>query len=234
MAMPMDAKQPNPFPSLRHSNLVDQVADVLTEAIIERRFQPGERLSEVQLSRDMGISRAPVREAARLLESRGLLVSRPRRGFFVRELDGADLADVFDLRLCLERHAFELLAERFTPEMHTLLNRQVEAMCEVAKGNDDGRKIEEDLRFHRLVFDMAGNRRLLKAFDDLSHELRLCMALIGRTHADPDSIATNHWALVEALASGMHEKCRVAVDYHIGVARDYVIKGIGSPDGMPV
>ncbi|GGY06461.1 GntR family transcriptional regulator [Litchfieldella qijiaojingensis] len=225
----MNTKHAASFPSLRQSNLVEQVADVLTEAIIARRLEPGERLSEVQLARDMGVSRAPVREAARLLESRGLLVSRPRRGFFVRELDSDDLADVFDLRLCLERHAFQLLAARFTPEMHDALHRQVEIMCDVAKEGDDGRKIEEDLRFHRLVFEFAGNRRLLKAFDDLSHELRLCMALIGRTHADPDSIVTSHWALVEALASGEADNCRAAVDYHIGVARDYVIQGIAPP-----
>ncbi|MFC3285545.1 GntR family transcriptional regulator [Litchfieldella rifensis] len=227
----MHAKHADGFPSLKQMNLVDQVADFLTEAIIARRFQPGERLSEVQLSRNLDISRAPVREAARLLESRGLLVSRPRKGFFVRELDSDDLADVFDLRLCYERHAFQLLVARFTPEMHDILYRQVEVMCDVAKEGDEGRKIEEDLRFHRLVFELAGNRRLLKAFNDLSHELRLCMALIERTHADPGSIATNHWALVEALESGDAARCRDAVDYHIGVARDYVIQGVSPSPG---
>lgn len=222
----MDAKRGSHFPNLRQRNLVDQVADVLTEAIIERRFKPGERLSEVQLSRDMGISRAPVREAARLLESRGLLVSRPRRGFFVRELDRDDLNDVFDLRLCLERHAFRLLVSAFSPEMHMTLNRQVEIMCDVAKDSEDNRKIEEDLRFHRMIFEMAGNSRLLKTFDDLAHELRLCMALIGRTHSDPDSISTSHWRLIDALISGDPARCEAEVDYHIGVARDYVIQGI--------
>ncbi|SDL66849.1 transcriptional regulator, GntR family [Franzmannia pantelleriensis] len=227
--MPTDS--PPAAPRLQQTNLVEQVADYLTEAIIARHFAPGVRLSEVQLSRDLGVSRAPVREAARLLESRGLLISRPRKGFFVRELNGDDLADVFDLRLCYERHAFELLAVRFDEAAHAQLSQQVETMCELAKGSDDGRKIEADLRFHRLVFDMAGNRRLLKAFDDLSHELRLCMALNERTHAEPGRIAANHWPLIEALASGKAQRCREAVDYHIGVARDYVIQGLGGASG---
>lgn len=224
----MHADSAPAVPRLQQTNLVEQVADFLTEAIIAKRFAPGERLSEVQLSRDMGISRAPVREAARLLESRGLLISRPRKGFFVRELNGDDLADVFDLRLCFERHAFELLTARFDEAQHATLSRQVELMCELATDVDDGRKIEADLRFHRLVFEMAGNRRLLKGFDDLSHELRLCMALIERTHAEPESIASSHWPLVEALASGDASLCREAVDYHIGVARDYVIQGLAT------
>lgn len=215
-------------PRLQQTNLVEQVADFLTESIIARRFAPGERLSEVQISRDLGVSRAPLREAARLLESRGLLISRPRKGFFVRELNSDDLGDVFDLRLCFERHAFELLTPRFNSEQQAMLGRQVVRMCELAGNGDDGPKIEADLYFHRLIFEMAGNLRLLKAFDDLSHELRLCMALIERTHAEPESISTSHWALLEALASGQPETCRLAVDYHIGVARDYVIKGLST------
>ena len=227
----MSSDSPPAAPRLQQTNLVEQVADYLTEAIIARHFAPGVRLSEVQLSRDLGVSRAPVREAARLLESRGLLISRPRKGFFVRELNGDDLADVFDLRLCYERHAFELLASRFDEAAHGRLSRQVETMCELARGGDDGRKIEADLHFHRLVFEMAGNRRLLKAFDDLSHELRLCMALIERTHAEPERIAANHWPLIEALASGEAKRCRDEVDYHIGVARNYVISGLGADPG---
>ncbi|WP_111411967.1 GntR family transcriptional regulator [Billgrantia lactosivorans] len=212
---------------IQQRNLVEQVADYLTQAIISQHFTPGERLSEVQLARDLGISRAPVREAARLLESRGLLVSQPRRGFFVRALDASELNDVFDLRLCLERHALARLVGGFDVDKQRALSRQVKLMCEVALNDSDSRKIEEDLVFHRMLIAFAGNRRLLKAFDDITHELRLCIALIAKTHADPDSIATSHWALLEALASGDAERCREAIDYHIGVAQHYVVKGIG-------
>jgi DNA-binding GntR family transcriptional regulator len=212
---------------IQQRNLVEQVADYLTQAIISQRYAPGERLSEVQLARDLGVSRAPVREAARLLESRGLLVSQPRRGFFVRALDASELIDVFDLRLCLERHAMARLVENYDAQKEQALRRQVELMCEVALQDSDSRKIEEDLVFHRMLIDFSGNRRLLKVFDDITHELRLCIALIGKTHAEPDTISTSHWALLDALASGDPQRCREAIDYHIGVARDYVVQGIG-------
>ncbi len=212
---------------IQQRNLVEQVADYLTQAIISQRYAPGERLSEVQLARDLGVSRAPVREAARLLESRGLLVSQPRRGFFVRALDASELIDVFDLRLCLERHAMARLVDSYDAQKEQALRRQVELMCEVALHDSDSRKIEEDLVFHRMLIDFSGNRRLLKVFDDITHELRLCIALIGKTHAEPDTIATCHWQLLDALASGDPQRCREAIDYHIGVARDYVVQGIG-------
>ncbi|MCG6657231.1 GntR family transcriptional regulator [Halomonas campisalis] len=215
------------FTVIQQRNLVDQVADLLTQAIIDQRFAPGERLSEVQLSRELGVSRAPVREAARLLESRGLLVSQPRRGFFVRALDARELDDIFDLRLCLERHAIERLALDASSATLAALARQVEVLCEAAVSGNESRRIEEDLNFHRLLIASAGNRRLLKTFDDLAHELRLCITLITKTHESPDTIADSHQWLLDALASGSPARCREAIDYHIGVARDYVVRGIG-------
>lgn len=215
------------FRAIRSTNLVDQVASHLAEAIIAGRFTPGERLSEVALARDLGVSRAPIREAARLLESRGLLVSQPRRGFFVRELAAAELDDIFDLRLCLERHAMEHLALGCPAETLVLLERQVEVLCEAAASGSEGRRIEEDLVFHRMLVEAVGNRRLLKSFDDLAHELRLCITLITRTHEAPETIADSHHLLLEALASRDPRRCREAIDYHIGVARDYVVRGVG-------
>ncbi|MBS8269932.1 GntR family transcriptional regulator [Halomonas litopenaei] len=221
MANPRD---PSAAPFVVQRNLVDQVVDYLTEAILASRFAPGERLSEAGLAAELGISRAPVREAARLMESRGLLVSRPRRGFFVRTLDVAELSDVFDLRIGLERHAFERVMTRFDADTEQRLHRQISRLCEVAAGDDEGLKIEEDLAFHRLVFELADNARLARAFDDLSFELRLCITLITRTHETPESIAASHWRLLEALKSGDPQRCRDEVDYHIGVARDSVIE----------
>ncbi|ASK19844.1 GntR family transcriptional regulator [Vreelandella alkaliphila] len=212
---------------IQQQNLVEQVADYLTQAIIQQHFLPGERLSEVQLSRDLGVSRAPVREAARLLESRGLLISKPRRGFFVRALNAVELEDVFDLRLCLERHAIQRLSERYSSDAERALKQQVEILCDAAVSNDGTRRIEEDLQFHRLMIHHAGNERLLRAFDGLTHELRLCITLITKTHEAPDTIATSHFKLLDALGSGSSEACREAIDYHIGVARDFVVNSVG-------
>ena len=223
----MSESQSEEFKAIRSPNLVDQVADHLTEAIIVGRFTPGERLSEVGLARSLGVSRAPIREAARLLESRGLLVSQPRRGFFVRALDAGELEDIFDLRLCLERHAMEHLAHACSAETLLALHRQVEVLCRAAASGSENRRIEEDLAFHRMMIAAVGNRRLLKGFDDLAHELRLCITLITKTHEDPDTIADCHHLLLDALASGEPARSREAIDYHIGVARDYVVRSVG-------
>src|SRR6266404_7808108 len=90
------------LPALADSDLVGQVARILTQAILEGRLPPGAKVVEAGIARELGISRAPVREAARLLESQGLLVASPRRGFFVRKFAADDIDDIYDLRLCVE------------------------------------------------------------------------------------------------------------------------------------
>eukprot|EP01035_Chromulina_nebulosa_P055623 gene55623-76232_t len=110
--------------ALADTDLVGQVARILTHAIIAGQLPPGTKVVEAGIARELGISRAPVREAARLLERQGLLVAHPRRGFFVRKLEPTDIDEIYDLRICVECHAAVLAAKNLTPESHEALRRQ--------------------------------------------------------------------------------------------------------------
>ena len=102
------------LPALADSDLVGQIARILTQAIVQGRLPPGSKVVEAGIARELGVSRAPVREAARLLEKQGLLVAKPRRGFFVRKLEIRNIDEIYDLRLCIERHAGVLAARNLT------------------------------------------------------------------------------------------------------------------------
>ena len=94
------------LPALADTDLVGQVAPPFDPGRrFEGRLPPGSKVVEAGIARELGVSRAPVREAARLLEQQGLLVASPRRGFFVRKFAADDIDDIYDLRLCVERHA---------------------------------------------------------------------------------------------------------------------------------
>src|SRR2546429_7483681 len=103
------------LPALADSDLVGQVARILTQAIVQGRLPPGSKVVEAGIARELGVSRAPVREAARLLEKQGLLVASPRRGFFVRKLGIKNIDEIYDFRNCIERHARGLAARDLTP-----------------------------------------------------------------------------------------------------------------------
>ncbi len=204
--------------ALSENDLVGQVARRLTNAIVQGRLAPGARLVEAGVARELGISRAPVREAARLLEQQGLLVAKPRRGFFVRNLDITDIDEIYDLRICVERHAGVLAAKNLTPASRDGLRRQLEVLYETAELDDPARQVEEDYKFHRLICEIAGSRRLLRVFDDLASEMRMVIGLVGRLYDDPSIIAATHEPVLAAIEQGHPERIVAHLDYHIGSA----------------
>ncbi len=210
--------------ALAETDLVGQVARILTKAIVAGQLPPGTKVVEAGVARELGISRAPVREAARLLERQGLLVSNPRRGFFVRKLEAADIDEIYDLRICVECHAAVLAAKNLTPAKRDALRRQIDVLHETADLDDPARQVEEDYKFHRMICEIAGRKRLLRLFDDLASELRMVIGLIGRLYDDPRRIAETHIAVLEAIESGHHDIINARIDYHIGAAWREVAK----------
>ena len=92
--------------------LRDVVFENLREAILEGKLKPGQRLMEVQLAEQLGVSRTPIREAIRKLELEGLVVMLPRKGAYVANMSFKDLIDVLEIRASLEGLAASLAAER--------------------------------------------------------------------------------------------------------------------------
>src|SRR2546430_16243077 len=93
------------LPAVADSDLVGQVARILTQAIVQGRLPPGSKVVEAGIAREFGVSRAPGREAARLLEKQGLLVARPRRGVFRGKLRIKNNYRIFEFCIFIERHA---------------------------------------------------------------------------------------------------------------------------------
>lgn len=211
------------FHPIERDDLTQHIARLLTDAIIEGRLRSGEHISEASTARDLGVSRAPVREAARLLESTGLVKAHPRRGFFVRTIRAEDLDDLYELRICIETQAGARLATCVTPADLDQLREQLQRMRALADEAAVDQQIEEDLHFHRLICTLCGNPRILAIFEQIASEVRLCVALIGRLYDDPHRIAETHLPIIEALESGDARAARRALDHHIAVAREHVV-----------
>ena len=96
--------------------LRDVVFKTLRQAILKGDLAPGERLMEIQLANQLGVSRTPIREAIRKLELEGLVIMIPRRGAEVAKITEKDLKDVLEVRTSLEELAIGLACERITDE----------------------------------------------------------------------------------------------------------------------
>ncbi len=211
------------FSEVSTTDLVTQIARQITQAIVAGRLKPGERLTELQLSRDFGTSRAPVREAARLLESQGLVTFSPRRGFFVRTLTANDLREIYELRIGLELHAAALALDRIEARKVAALERQIEKLYRLADRGSIEEQIFEDFNFHRMLCAAAGNARLLRVYDELAVEMRVGITLIGKIYDDPHRLAQTHEPIVETLKNRDRDALLAALHYHIEAAQEAVV-----------
>jgi DNA-binding GntR family transcriptional regulator len=182
------------------ATLVEVAEHRLRAAILSGALAPGEKIVEEQLCADFGISRAPLREALRLLGQQGLVDHLPRRGARVTEWSTADILQLFALRHVLERHAIELALPVADPVSALAPVRG--ALERMRSATDELERDDAHRGFHAAVVELAGNRQLNIALEPILLKLQLPMAMNlreeARHHRADDGIA-RHQAIVTAL-----------------------------------
>ena len=118
-------------PPIKRNLLRDEIRDVIQQAIMTKQLKPGDRIVETQWASDLGVSKAPVREAIRELETIGLLENRPYQGSFVRVMDAKQINDANKVRTVLEiqgiREATNIITEEQLAEIRQVLDRMEQA-----------------------------------------------------------------------------------------------------------
>jgi DNA-binding GntR family transcriptional regulator len=227
------APVPDIFESVEVTSLVGLVEAQLTRAIVEGRLKPGSRIVEAEIARRMGVSRAPVREAARRLERQGVLVARPRHGFAVRSISVQEIDDLFEVRLSLELTSIELACRKADDAGLIRLQALLQSMMRQALTLAQHERIAADLALHTLIFELAGNAHLYRIFVNTQTEMRMIMALIDAVYGDPAAIAATHLPIIEALMRRDAEAAKAAMRVHLEDAWQHVrglfVKQHGSP-----
>ncbi len=147
------------------------VARLETE-ILEGRLKPNTRLREEELSRSLGVSRTPVREALRYLEREGLVVTSPRRGAHVSPVSVKDADDLYSVRARLTGFTAELAALSIDDAELKAMRRIVTAMAEGAGRNDLRRYLGLYVEFHELLAQATRNDRLIRIMRVLTQAIR--------------------------------------------------------------
>ncbi|MGO0802558.1 GntR family transcriptional regulator, partial [Clostridioides difficile] len=147
--------------------LRDVVFENLREAILEGKLKPGQRLMEVQLAEQLGVSRTPVREAIRKLELEGLVVMLPRKGAYVANMSLKDIMDVLEVRASLEGLAAYLAAERISDEDIKKLKDISEEFKKSTLESDVDALLKLDVEFHECIFKATNNKKLIQLINSL-------------------------------------------------------------------
>jgi DNA-binding GntR family transcriptional regulator len=176
----------------------ERVVSALRDAIIAGRLKPGERIRERELVSLLGVSRSPLREAIRILETEGLITSLAHRGARVSELSAVDLHDMLDVRIMLESFAARLFIERLDEAVLGAMEEQVERSRAPGYRVDLQENFDLGLEFHDLLVGACGNRKVVQMHENLKrHQTRyqhFAFARLGR-----DLRALDEHALMVAM-----------------------------------
>jgi DNA-binding GntR family transcriptional regulator len=186
-------------------SLVDLAARRLRAEILSGELAPGERIVEEQLTRRFGTSRAPLREALRLLGQQGLVEHLPRRGVRVTQLSARDIDELFTLRDALEQFAVRCAAAGADEAGLDAMAAAVEAMeCATAAG-DTVAQDAAHRAFHLALVARSGHRHLIDVYEPVILKLQLYMATNLRREAVQRPSAEGplrHHRLYEAVRGG--------------------------------
>ncbi len=205
-------------------SLVEMATRRLREEILAGRLAPGERLIEDQIRRRFSISRAPLREALRLLTQQGLVEHLPRRGASVTQWSDTDIAQLFAIRAVLERHAVTSafpLPDGVRAHRVALVEERLEQMRAADAADDQLGKDDAHRAFHAAIVGLAGNRQLDLAVEPILLKLQRPMAVNLRTEAvlrGPQEGLLRHERLLEAVRTNDREVLLRALEEH-GVQR---------------
>ena len=195
----------------------EQVRRQILQAIQQRRYEPGERITETEVATWLGVSRTPVREAFRRLETEGLLSFQSWRGVVVADLDRQQINELYAMRQALEGTAARLAARHIDEAEIAVLEQLLARSADAACSADDLALVNR--QFHETIYAAAHNRYLLQTLEQLRNALAL---LRGTTYAVPGRPATalsEHRAIVSAIRDRNPQGAEEAARAHIAAAQ---------------
>ena len=219
-------KKLSPIKLDSYQPLREVVCESLRDAIRRGVLKPGERLMEIQLAEELGVSRTPVREAIRKLELEGYVIMMPRRGTYVASMSIRDINEIFEIRTALESLSNGLAAERITDEELESLQRLLVMIGGYVEAGNMDKIVETDIEFHDLLYRAARNSRLVGIISNLREQLTrfrtLSMSYSGRL----ETTLEEHREIVEAIAEGDVKRAKKAAEHHMEMSEKTLLKAV--------
>jgi len=197
--------------SLRH-----KITDDIRKAIFNGQLKPGSRLREVEMSKQMGVSRGPIREAMRMLEQEGLLFSQPYKETMVAEITSEEVTEVLiPIRLTLEQFAVRKALSHMDDTHRARLQAILADMNEAAQKQDIARITDCDLLFHEYLVEMSEMSNIIGIWKSIYNRIRLHFITQARAYEDLSVLCREHESLLQTIVEGKPDKIAKALAEHI-------------------
>ena len=197
--------------------LRDVVFNTLRKAILTGELKPGERLLEIHLANQLGVSRTPIREAIRKLELEGLVIMMPRRGAEVAQITEKSLRDVLEVRRALDALCAELACERITEEE----KQQLKAACDEF---EKATATSADLAPHDIIVAATRNQRLIQLINNLSEQMYRYRFEYIKDENQHNNLVEEHRMIYESIVRRDKEGAAKATKLHIDNQEKSIIR----------
>ncbi len=210
----------------KHKTLREQIVFSLRESIIRGELKPGTKLTEPELATRLGISRTPIRESFRQLESEGFLTVIPRKGAVVSNITRKDIEDFFELKSLLEGYAARVAAEKMTEKDVDKLIQINKELADCAENNNYERFFTKNEEFHNYFLTLCGNEKLVEIRDTMVKRfLGFRMAALSMPGRLMESVK-QHEQAIKAFKKGDGRLAEAVLVEHALLGGDYLAEQV--------
>ncbi|MFQ5441725.1 MAG: GntR family transcriptional regulator [Thermodesulfobacteriota bacterium] len=229
----MDKVRVLDYPVEKPLTLRERIVEFIKDAVISGRLKPGERVPEQEIAENFGISRTPIREAFRQLESEGFITVVPRKGAVVSPITDKDVREFYAIKSLLEGYAACMACAKFTQRDIARLETLNTGMAICAEKNDFKAFFRLDNQFHETFLRACGNEKLSSLVHNLVQQFErfrvTALSLPGRMKES----VTQHEEIVNAFKNGDGEVVERLVRANADKGRDVLVHKISTekPEG---
>lgn len=221
---------------INHSPLGDQVYAIIWEQIISHKLGPGDKISDLRLSEELGVSRTPIREALHRLSQDGVVRNENRHGFFVATFSSQDVNEIYDIRTALEvlavRQALPQITDADLDETQRAVGELRDELIASVEGAED-RWLASDRAFHRMLARKASNQRLESMLTGLQTQISVFQVYGNHLSRLRLLSLDHHLKILDALKNRDSRAAELAMERHIQEVKEWVLAEFVSRELQP-
>ena len=211
----------------QHYSLAIQISKILRDMILSGEFKPEDRLNETVIAQKLSVSRSPVREALKVLETEDLVVNRGQKGTFVKDLSEKEVRDIYSVLCLISEAAIREAVEHFDEKKERELKQLMRQQERIFRSADPKKVFLGARRFHAFIVEASENNLLKKLYDFVQiQEYRCRFAAIALGGEELAEANKEHTAIAEALLNRDAETGAILIRTHLAKGLLRGLKGL--------
>ena len=202
----------------------DQVYNIIKENILSEHYKPGEKVNEVSLAKELGVSRSPVRSAINELVGEGLLESKPDHYVRVRKLTEKEILEVYEFRLLVEQFAIEKAVESLDEDMIVQLKNFANDFKNCCTYDQLLKYVELDSKFHKYLIEHTGNRLVIETFGRIGAMITPFRVISLKSKERFKESIGEHVGIINALCEKDVQKAIEHCQTHLTLAKNEIVR----------